>query len=340
MKKLFLIVLVVFMTQFMFGNETKGGIAAGAPASSDKKEQGWFPSLKLKGLVMLNHVSNISGQDDGLYVNLGGRVDFKLDMLLKKHEWRTHFFINEGFSYTPSDERFVKGNDEMVLDSIYLYHIGKKWGPFISFHGDTNLISGYQNYDNFTTFVYPGNGLDRETGKSVELNGSFAPVIIKEIAGLFYRPLEREWMNIEFLGGVGGYHYMVREGTLEVKEERPETDFVFLQYMDTFHQFGGEASLTFSGKIKKKTEVDYKLWASIFVPFVYTDLDGEDKVVGDLINYEFGATVSLAVAKWLSVDYEFKAEWIPQAKEEWQIRNQIMIALVWDAIKDKRDKKD
>ncbi|MCK5809335.1 hypothetical protein KAH37_10150 [bacterium] len=341
MKRFLSVLLVVFMVQFLFGNETQGAVTSGVPQSSGKKEQGWFPSLKFTGLIMLNHLSNISGQDDGLYVNFGLRADFKLDMVLKKHEWRTHFFINEGFSITPSDDHFVKGSDEMVLDSIYLYNISKFWGPFVSFHGDTNLVKGIETYDDPQTFIMPNDtGTNRKQGKDIDVNGSFAPVVLKEVAGLFYRPLERKWLQIELLGGVGGYHYLVREGTLKVDEER-DNNFVTLLNRDTFHQLGGEALLEFSGKIIKKTEIEYKLWASLFVPFVYSDTAMSDGYnIGELINYEFGATISLAVAKWLSVDYSFKAEWIPMDDREWKIKNQIMLALTWDAIKDRRDKKD
>ncbi len=336
MKKFVVVLTIVLLFTGLYAADQLKGALIGVPKASDSKEQGWFPSLVFKGIFMFNNVQHISGQTDGNYLNIGLKADFNMDMLIRKHEWRTHFFVNEGFSHTPVLDRFVKGNDEMVLNSIYLYNISDFWGPFVQFHGDTNLAPGYEARENATTFVMPGNGLDRKVTNNLEMNPSFAPVILKEVGGLFVRPLRKDWMMIEFLGGVGGYHYMVHGNTYQIDEERDGR--VYLKNVQTFHQFGGEASLTFSGKFRMKTDVDYKAWALMFVPFVYTEFENDNQGIGDLMNYEFGANVAISAAKWLAINYEFKAEWTPQLIEEWQIKNQLMITLIWKAIKDKREK--
>jgi hypothetical protein len=143
---------------------------------------------------------------------------------------------------------------------------------------------------------------------------------VREGAGLFAKPIEKPAFTADVRLGFGAWETRVRDG-FAVKGV---TDgYLELQQMEDSAEIGAELQIKLSGKHKEL--ITYGARAEFMYPFWDNSTSGLEG--GDLLNMEFELLFGVKLAKWISLDYAFKAQKFPLIIDEWQISNNLLLTL-------------
>jgi len=326
-----------------------------------KKETkaGWHPMLKLSSNFATGQSQDVPGNPDGATFQLGYLINGELDFLndTEEHEWMSSLLMQLGYSRTPVVDAFIKSVDTIDLKSTYLYHIpAAPWfGPFVAFRLSTSMLPGYQVKGSDTNVLRlnvgeevvtdtdaDGNPVD-ENGdivdathprvetvgaeKVIDLTGAFAPLTLRESAGVFAIPTDTTPFRLDIRLGFGAWETFVGDGyTLEDKDST--ANLLELRAMQDSVQAGPELGVLIKGIIKEK--LTYSASALLMQPVAHsadTDLEGFE-----LLNSEFEGVLGFKPWDFFSIDYSFKVYKQPLIVDAWQIQNNIMFSLTFDII--------
>lgn len=291
------------------------------PESKKSDVVGWNPFLSVSTSFILNDNRNIVGQTDGTAMTLGLNLEGKMDYYKNSHEWRNSLLVKDFFSYTPELERFVKTTDVLQLETIYLYHVGEKWGPFAQASLTSSIFKGYSNTAADQTYLYPD--ASTETTDKLRLTDMFSPLTLKESLGMFFVPYKEKYMKIELKGGAGALQVFADDNyTLGDENDNGET---VLEPLKSYNQLGTVFSVLVSGEMKFDSTIVYKLGGEVITPIVYDD--EADRGSFELTNFEFFGDFSTKISSWLSIQYNIKAQKQPQLIDEWQIQNNLLLSI-------------
>ena len=321
-------------------------------------EAGWHPRLKLSGNFATGQSQDVPGNPDGLSFQLGYLINGELDYLNEsgEHEWLSSLQLQLGYTRTPVVDAFVKSVDTIDLKSTYLYHIpAASWfGPFVAFRLTTSMLPGYEVRSEETLVLRldageevvvdtdaDGNPVD-EAGdivdathprvqsvaaeSSIDLTGAFAPLTLRESAGVFAVPTDTESFRLDIRFGFGAWEVFVGDGYL-LKDDEETEGLLELRAMQDSVQAGPELGLLIKGAVEKKM-LAYGASALLMQPVVHsadTDLEGLE-----LLNSEFEGTVGFKPWEFFSIDYSFKVYKQPLIVDAWQIQNNILFSLTLD----------
>jgi len=296
--------------------------------SAEKKEPGWHPMLKASGTMAFSHAKNVVGTDDGATWNLGLAVNGGLDWRHGQgHVWENLLAYQLTYTKTPLLEDFVKSLDNLDFRSTYMYEIQKvDWlGPFVSFRLITALLPGY--------LLRPGERtlkkIDVEATETTEtlaastrldLTGSFAPMTLRESAGLFVNPVTKKVFDSQARLGVGAWEVFTRDGWAL---DSDADGILTVKQMQDSVQMGGEFEMAAKGVLA--TGVNYGARVGFMQPLYHnaeTDLEGLE-----LINQEYEATLGVKLAEWASLDYAFKAFKYPLIVDRLQVSNSLLLTV-------------
>ena len=303
-----------------------------ALTADKKKKDGFSLDANVGFSFALNHTSNIVGVEDGVTLQLGLNVGLKARLISGQHDWENVFNLQHAQTKTPQLSRFVKSLDLLEFTSTYLYSLESiPWlGPFGRFKFTSNIANGD------AVFVAP-NG--QETVQ--RLTGPFEPMVLRESLGAFAKPADEKDLKVDIKLGVGAQHIIVFEGVRLIGDEPlaqnpaldasdPNQRYLFAtERLLNSTDLGGELELTSSGTLIDPV-LTYKFGGNIFFAFFSTS----DKELSgiDLLNFEAYAGISLKIAKWLSVDYNFNIRRIPAVQDEVQIQNQLLLNVAFNII--------
>ncbi len=274
---------------------------------------------------------SVVGQQDGTAVSFGFKLDGGLDYISGPHEWRNTVGVNAGVTRTPAIDRWVKAQDNLDLESIYLYHINDWFGAFARVAYNTTMFRGSDIKPTPTDYL-----INRIDGTQEEANGlttlgltdPFKPSRFKESLGLFAQPLKWESLSIEARLG-GGARQTLAKGQLALDDDPDTTpDQIDVKELDDVFQVGAEAALELWGALDGK-RVSYRASAEAMTPFYNNQAappPGEEKKSAfALTNLAFRAALSVKLVEWASLDYELAAIREPQLLDAFQVRNNLLL---------------
>ena len=329
------------------------------PVALDKPSpNGVFGSLRGDATLNLNDNQSVVGQPNGMNLNLGVKIDGKVDVIQAEHEWRNSVLINAGITRTPNIDEFIKNTDALQLESIYLYHVKPWFGPFARFRLETPMFSGTDVRPGATNYKItqqdgtvvqtcdPDSGEECTTTK-FPLTSAFKPLTLKESIGVFAQPYKSDPISVEARVGVGGQQILVdKQYAVADLPDAPENcpaagdpttksaiPCVEVSQLSDVLQIGLEANLEVWGTVYEG-KITYKVYGGILAPFahgdlpvIYTAAGGQDDV-GQLTNIDLGANINFRLTEWASLGYEIKAVRVPQLlPDTFQVRNSFFLTM-------------
>ena len=285
--------------------------------------KGWTGGLNLGASLAFTHNRKVVGTQDGIVFQLGILLDGNYGYFGAEHEWLNELSIKETVSKTPSIDAFIKTQDELDFMSTYLYRPPAiRWlGPFARFHLSTAIFPGY-DVRGEDTVIQKGSANARETvaaQEKIDLTTWFEPLLLRESAGAFALPLEREEIVLRFQLGLGAQEVLSQGGYVLTDDDT--TPAVELTRLEDYQQIGAELEAAASGKAR--TYVTWSVVANLFQPFYSSIQRGKSGL--ELLNIALEAKVSVKLASWLSLDYVLSAKRIPLVIDEWQVQNGLLL---------------
>ncbi len=292
-----------------------------------KKTEGWDFLLTTGGSFSFSDNRNTIGQADGssytLGVNIIGAANFRSGI----HELRNGLNINESFSRTPVIDAFLKANDVLKEESIYLIHFLDWLGPYVDLSLQTSMFESYaynlkpDTVDWDVTMV-DGSSKTLQHLRRLRMTDGFQPFRLKETVGVFAKPFTDPRINFEIRLGVGGLHVFANR-QFAVSGTAANGD-INVNELKTYSEAGAEVGLGLWGELYDK-KVSYQLNANFFTPFAYEIRKDKENGAFNLTNIDISAIISFKLLEWFSVDYQFKAVREPQLLDKFQIQNNILL---------------
>lgn len=288
--------------------------------------EGWAADILLGLSINLATSKNVVGQPvDGATWTIAVNTSATADYYKRGHEVRNSFSWVEALQKSPLLKEFVKSQDRLAIESIYYYHVPKApwFGPFGRFQIETSLFKGFDVRNADTTYVNAGNPEETETTRRFLLTKAFRPTMLKESIGAFARPLSKEWLDIDFRLGIGARETLAKnQRALADVADTPAVEYTLLK---SYALAGFESALELSGSFSE-SRVGYHAGGEVLIPFVQDDKTEERSNI-ELTNLEFSAGVTVKVVEWVSFDYAFRAQHLPQLQKDWGISNNLLLTL-------------
>jgi hypothetical protein len=292
--------------------------------------QGWDGEAKIGANFSLGQSQNVVGSVDGVSWTLGANLSGGLYYLHGNHDWRNSLSLVEAFTYGPPLDQFVKTNDRLAFASVYYYHIPHiRWfGPFAKFTLDTSLFESADYRAAPTTYTIDGVAQPKQLTR-LKLTDSGLPLVLREVVGLFARPLDRTEFVLEFRVGAGAENVFA-DGERAVKGYDAPSNTVSVVSLNNFSQVGLDAGLVLRGEIWDHRAA-YKAYADAMTPFYRSDIH-DTRTNWQSTNVEAGVKLSFRFVKWASLEYEFRVLRVPQMVDVTQITNSLLISFNYDLV--------
>lgn len=301
----------------------------------DESFRGWDRSIRLSGNLLLNDNTSVVGQTDGLSTTLGYKLNSNLEFHSEHHEWRNLLSFEQSFSRDPSLKEFVKTSDLLKIESLYLYYFWKWIGPFARFRLSTPALDGNDVRSSDTTYVVPGE--QNQVSKKFKLTDGFKPLELKQSIGAFAKPIRRDELNVEVLGGLGFLEIFAKDQfSLSDDDSTPEVELARLRNV---YQLGFESALSVFGEASQPNWT-YRAYAETLVPFINNKAKSDDRSVLDLTNMEFGVDLGFELNSWMMLSYNFKAVKQPQILDKFQISTALALNLGLDLIASRKSSRE
>ncbi len=316
------------VTEDAGGPATKGKTDAVNKGDETKRPEGWTPGVAFGGTFNLVDTRSVVGTQDGTTLMLGGALDAALEFNQGMHEWRNTLKAGAGVTRSPSLEEFVKTNDSLVFETIYLLHAVEMFGPYARFAYNTTMFPGMDIRPAPVNYVV--SNLDGTTteylGRRLALTDPFKPSTFKEGIGAFVQPLNSERIKLEARAGIGAQETLAA-GNLAVNDDAA-TAAVEVKELDDFYQIGAEAIANAWGFIDETKRVSYTVGVGVLIPFATSDLPaGDDRGLAELTNFEGIVGLNVKLFDWASLGYKLTVIREPMLIDEWQVSNNLLLTI-------------
>ncbi|MEO7331116.1 MAG: DUF3078 domain-containing protein, partial [Minicystis sp.] len=298
------------------------------PAPDAERKNGVAPGLILGATLNVVDNRDVVGQPVGTGVSAGYLLDASVNYNQDKHEWRNALLMSTGTTRTPAIRAWLKTRDTARFETIYLYHVAPWIGPFVRFAVDTQLFPGNDPQGKVTTYsITKADGTNETfTGTRLHLSNWLQPLTLKQSAGVFVQPYEKEKLHIEGRLGAGAQEVFA-DGALALSDKAETPDVVEVKELYTFQQLGAEALVEASGTFRKE-KISYKAGVGVMVPFVRSDQKADDpRGAFELTNVDIIGNLSFKVVEWASLDYQLRVLRQPQLVDAWQISNNLLLTI-------------
>ncbi len=225
-----------FMLAILCGCYTAA--AQNAPQDTSKKEVfGWKKNLVAALNLTQNRYSSNWTKGGENSVAWKGVVDAAGESIRPKTNWKNTGKIAFG-QIKQGKTELRKSDDEIKVESVLTYKLGKYFNPFAAFNGQTQIASGY---------LY-----DAENNRA-KVSSFFSPAFLRQSLGLGYKPVD------SFLTRLG----------VAVKETivRDDGHITFGDLNTTFRKYHGNAEdeqVRVETGIESVTDVKLKLQQNLF----------------------------------------------------------------------------
>ena len=308
------------------------------PKKADAKRSGVDWRLNTGLTLSLANNRNVVGQPDGSTIVFGYKFEGGVDVYGDGHELRNSLNVAASITQTPLVGTLTKASDDLMLESIYLYHVVDWFGPFVQFKLSSTTLPGMNHQPEPTTYLIENvdGSVETRTANRLFLTDALMPMRLKESAGGFFQPIAEEPYSFEFRLGAGARETFAEgQRTVDDDDTTPEIE---VKELDDVFQFGVEAVAEFWGAVYTK-RLTYKVGAEAMIPFANNQRDDDDRNALDLTNVEFRANLSVKLVEWASLDYQFKTLREPQLIDEFQIQNNLVLTASYTFFQDEEPKK-
>lgn len=310
-----------------------------APKPADEKVviKGWNPFLAVTSTLNVVSNSNVIGQVDGTSTVIGLGLLGGADYIDGKHFLQLSLTANEAFARTPAIDRFIKSNDTIKLEGVYNYFLTDKAGLYGRLSLATAVFESNDVRGAPTSWVDATGMTPVPLGTNVtsqHLADGFQPFTISESAGGFYDPIKKDEISLSLRLGIGGRSTFA-SGVLVDHDDKATTEVELLQLSDV-QQLGIEGFAGAVGKLEKQ-KFNYKAGLAVLLPFVNND--AANRSATRLTRVAFEATLTYAMASWLSVVYSASVirdpQLFPDHKDQVQVQNTLLATFQFNLVKKK-----
>lgn len=299
---------------------------APAEAAAPAKDPHHFIYFKPKLAVSFINNRYVVGKTDGIYFQTDLDVLFNYKYKKEIHEVLTDLNIKEGLSYTPMFDGFVIASDLMKFDLRYNLMFHKQAGWYVKGGLETHFFPGYDYRNEDTTYRVNGTKKNGATRK-FKLTPSGQPLYLTEGTGVFYRPIEKEYANLELSLGLASRQVLV--GDSLIVDGDADDGLREVSEMTDIFDAGGEFMLTFKGTAEQK-KIGYDLMARLLMPFYYKDREEAGLSWGDVLQFETKVRIDFNVNKYIAFNYEFDLKRDFAVVKEWQMTNGLYLTIFYE----------
>lgn len=299
----------------------------------DPNALGWKKSAKLGTNLSLSSSQDVVGQTDGTSETYGLNLKSEFKRMGEKDEWRTEGSLIGATTKTPSISRFVKSNDELKLNTMYLryFNEAKTWGPYVRAEAAAPMFKGEDvqaapkayrvtNNDKTTSLTAPIT--------SYRLTDGFKPLTTKESIGVFWKAVNDERLKVEVRAGAAAMQ-IAADGQYTSKGANPAGEIAVNELSDV-NQAGLEAAISVKGKVDDKSS--YELGVESLTPFVNNKRSGDDRDAFNLTNIDGFVKLTSNITSWASFGYDYKVKLQPQLTERAQQTHMIVLAVSYNLL--------
>ncbi|MFO0547646.1 MAG: hypothetical protein U0271_04610 [Polyangiaceae bacterium] len=311
------------------GNEAvKAKTDAAQKVDDAKRPVGWSPGIAFGASFNIVDTRNVVGQQDGTTVAMGAAIDAALDYNDGLSEWRNSLKAGAGVSRTPSLNEFVKTNDGLAFESVYLMHPIEMVGPFARFGLATQMFPSLDI--RATSADYTVANLDGTTtnyhGRRLYLTDPFQPFTFKESLGVFVQPLNDVHIKLEGRAGVGAQE-AIAKGNLAIQDDAA-TPQIEVKELDDFWQVGGEVVANAWGFFDNEKRVSYVVGVGVLIPFATSDLPADDdRSLPELTVFEANLGLNVKIFDWASITYRLNINRQPLLVDDFQVSNTLLLTI-------------
>lgn len=292
------------------------------PASAQEpaapKKLGWAPTANLGANVALSSVSNVVGQTDGSSETYGLNLNSSFNYASERQEWQNKGSYAGSTTKTPALPRYVKANDLLKYESLYLYSLESlpKVGPFVRFSAEAPVFMGEDVRPAAVTYnIARRDGTTAPvTGPGLRLTDGFKPLTLKESVGAFYKIYETPEARVDARLGLGAQQISA-EGQLAITGVGSDGAINVVELRD-ISQLGAEAALTGKGRFDEKSS--WELGLETLTPFVSNKQANDDRDALRLTNIDGIAKLSSNLTSWAALTYTYKLQIKPQLVDRTQ----------------------
>ncbi len=310
------------------GAQQKGNTEATQKPDEGARVDGWSPGIALGALLNLVDTRSVVGQQDGTTFTFGAAIDASLEFNEGMHEWRNNLALSAGTTRTPAIDEFIKTNDGLYFESIYLLHVLEMFGPFARFGLNTQMFPSTDIRPAAVDYVV--SNLDGTTsnftGRRLAMTDAFQPLTLKESIGVFVQPIRRDEIELEARAGLGAQETFA-EGGLAIDDD-DATAGVEVKELDDFYLIGAEAVVNAWGFMDPDKRISYTVGAGVLIPFVTSDLpEDDDRSLPELTTVEGMVGINVKLFDWASLGYKLTVMRQPMLVDEWQVSNNLLLTI-------------
>lgn len=208
-------------------NKDTGALAgAGEVPEEDlfRPQAGFFGSFVFGGDLSFNSRKDVIGQVDGLAFALRAFIDSRMSIEILGSPLVLQLQVEQGQTKGPNLP-WVKTNDRVRLDALYVYRLYPWLGPYVRLGAETNIVPSDQEFQDpvrFTKIDSEGQTVqDCRTATAApstfRLSPSFGLTTLREGAGINVRVLKTLFAETTLRTGVGARHRWARDLYVETE---------------------------------------------------------------------------------------------------------------------------
>lgn len=299
-------------------------------SATEEKTLGWNKTANLGLNLSFSSSQDVVGQTNGNSETYGLNLKSSFNYKAQDSEWRNTLTLLENITKTPAVPRFVKSNDELRFESIYLYSIPKypKIGPYIRGEAFAPVFKGEDVRSAPETYVIqnPAGAVVSGpfTADTVRLTDGFKPLTTKESVGFFWNAKEEQNLNILVRVGLGAIQVRA-DGQYALIGTDDTTGYIVVQELEDVNQAGLEMGLSVRGRFDDKTS--YELGAETLTPFINNKQEGDDRNAVRLTNIDGFVKLTSNITSWAAFGYDYRMKLQPQLVDRVQSVHMVVLSI-------------
>lgn len=288
----------------------------------ETKMKDWRLHLIVGVDAEMNRRSDKIGFPSGIGFSLGGYLDFSGLYKPERHLFYSRLRLEEKHIKVP-DQPFQKDQDELKIDTLYVYRLLSWFGPYLRSGMITAVFPGYAFLGNSTKVKR----VDQQ-GQIVEdmgvydgrfkLSKPFSPVEVKFGTGVSFIIVASYILDGNIRMGFGGRALFTR-GLLDPVGRGKEGEFL-VKVRGNAYQYGPEAtavgSLRFTRWVIATTELDF--------------LDPIDDLFHPIVTWD--NNVALRLVSFASLNYVFRLVYDRGRSEKLQTEHRVLLRFTWQIL--------
>lgn len=295
---------------------------------TQEKILGWSKTANLGVNISFSSSEDVVGQTDGNSETYGANLKGGWNHMSEDAEWRNSLSLAETTTKTPAIRRYVKSNDELKLESIYLYSLPNlpQIGPYAKAEVSTAIFKGEDVQAANVTYAITNNDGSIQaptTASTLRLTDGFKPLTTKESVGFFWKAKEEADLKLLFRLGFGATQVQA-DGQYAVTGKDAVTGNILVTELSDLNQAGLEAGASIKGKIDEKSA--YEAGVEALVPFINNKRSGDDRDALRLTNIDAFAKLTSNITSWASFGYDYKMKLQPQLVDRVQTIHMLVLS--------------